>query len=106
MISQDRLLPEDAAEWIPEDAFPFAVDDIVAALPSAWGKSAHKGNEEVTVIHNERRAGWYLQQLLKLYAHQVVSAIRLLWVSRTLQGFVVMHNPWLYHIPFNRRSQG
>ena len=49
VASKRRL--SDNADWLSEDRYPFSLADVERILPQAGG-----------------RAGWYLQQLLKLYA--------------------------------------
>jgi FkbM family methyltransferase len=49
VVSKRRL--SDHADWLPEDRYPFSLADVERVLPQAGS-----------------RAGWYLQQLLKLYA--------------------------------------
>jgi hypothetical protein len=49
---------EDDIIWIPESSFPFTVADVQAIIQSTNG-----------------RAGWYFQQLLKLYAFRVIDGI-------------------------------
>jgi hypothetical protein len=49
---------EDDILWIPESSFPFTKTDVAAIIQSTNG-----------------REGWYFQQLLKLYAFQVIKDI-------------------------------
>lgn len=49
VVSKRRL--SERADWLPEDRYPFSLADVERILPQAGS-----------------RAGWYLQQLLKLYA--------------------------------------
>jgi hypothetical protein len=49
----------DGAKWVPEESFPFKFDDIKAMLEGGRGD----------------RYGWYLQQLLKLYADTVIDGL-------------------------------
>ena len=63
------LSPEkytDKAEWFPEDRFPFNKKDIALAL------FADPERAENYLSLKKNRAGWLLQQLLKLYATQVI----------------------------------
>jgi hypothetical protein len=49
---------EDDIIWIPETSFPFTIADVQSIIQSTNG-----------------RAGWYFQQLLKLYAFRVIPGI-------------------------------
>jgi hypothetical protein len=49
---------EDDIIWIPESAFPFSIAEVQAIIQSTNG-----------------RAGWYFQQLLKLYTFRVIEGI-------------------------------
>jgi hypothetical protein len=49
---------EDDIQWIPESLFPFTKADVAAIVQSTNG-----------------REGWYFQQLLKLYAFEVIADI-------------------------------
>jgi hypothetical protein len=49
----------DAAEWFDEARFPFSKDDVASEV----------------VIGGDPRLGWYLQQLIKLYASFVIDGI-------------------------------
>ena len=53
VVSKRRL--SDHADWLPEDRYPFSLADVERFLPQAGS-----------------RAGWYFQQLLKLYASFVL----------------------------------
>jgi Family of unknown function (DUF6492) len=57
IISKDDP-EEDDTIWIPESSFPFTIADVQAIIQSTNG-----------------RAGWYIQQLLKLYAFRVIPGI-------------------------------
>ena len=54
VITHDRNLKRDDCIIVHESVFPFSVTDIKKAT-------------------SEKRYGWYLQQLLKLYAHAVIT---------------------------------
>jgi len=68
VISSKRLT--DKAEWLSENAFPFNKKEIALAMT--------KGNREKAekfLRSKGRGPGWYLQQLLKLYAPFVIPEI-------------------------------
>lgn len=44
--------------WVPEESFPFSIKDVGTYIKST-----------------NHREGWYYQQLLKLYAHQVIPGL-------------------------------
>lgn len=60
----------DQAEWFDEKKYPFTVDDMIVAI----GKGDKKKGEKYFQYH-WRPPGWYLQQLLKLYAPFVIPNI-------------------------------
>ena len=68
VVSAARL--SDQCEWFDEKNFPFTVNDVVLAIgkedPIKAKKYFHK---------HWRPPGWYLQQLLKLYAPFVIPGI-------------------------------
>lgn len=58
------------AEWFDERQFPFSLDDVLMTI----AKGNRKMGENFFRDHN-RPAGWYLQQLLKLYSAFVIPNI-------------------------------
>jgi hypothetical protein len=80
------------AEWVPEANFPFSLEDVARVLPESWTRNSNAtttttteamtqngvrsssagSGTAVALVPNEQRAGWYLQQLLKLYAHEAI----------------------------------
>lgn len=60
VVSKTKIT--DQAEWVSEESFPFTLQDVRREL-NALG------------IRNNRRDGWYFQQLLKLYAPLVIEGI-------------------------------
>lgn len=68
VVSLERLT--DNAEWFSENKFPFSKEDIATVLS--------KGDDEKRdhlLKTSGRGAGWYFQQLLKLYSPFVIPAI-------------------------------
>jgi hypothetical protein len=53
----------DRADWVPEERFPFQLEDVRHIL-------AERTKVNRSIVAD--RAGWYLQQLLKLYAGKVI----------------------------------
>lgn len=68
IVSSESLSNE--AEWFDEKLFPFSIQDVAWAI----GKETKEGVEDFFRDHN-RGPGWYLQQLLKLYAPLVIPNI-------------------------------
>lgn len=66
VVSKTQLTDE--AEWFDEKNYPFSFDDITAAL-------AKDDPDLIDYIIENRRTGWYYQQLLKLYAPLVIPDI-------------------------------
>lgn len=65
VVSRKKLTEE--AEWFSEEAYPFSLQEVAAALPDDSPK------ERLLRIHP--RANWYYQQLLKLYSLLVIPDI-------------------------------
>jgi hypothetical protein len=68
VVSGERL--SDKAEWFDEKQFPFSLDDVLMTIAKG---DRNKGEEFFR--HHNRPVGWYLQQLLKLYAAFVIPGI-------------------------------
>ncbi|MEC7838625.1 MAG: hypothetical protein VX777_01145 [Chlamydiota bacterium] len=68
VISPERLTHN--AEWFPESHFPFTIDDVAYYLLQENANLAKS-----FVAESNSRAGWYYQQLLKLYAPFVIPNI-------------------------------
>lgn len=66
VISKEKLTED--AEWIPESNFPFSKEDVAMHLTT-------DENSRMKLLEKGGRAGWYLQQLLKLYAPFVIKGI-------------------------------
>jgi hypothetical protein len=58
IVSAEKPDLDEGYIWIPESDYPFSLADVRSALP----------------VPAASRAGWYLQQFLKLYAGRVLSA--------------------------------
>lgn len=108
VISNKHLTNE--AEWFNESDYPFSLHDVADAL-------AHH-HEPLTQQLLQSRAGWYYQQLLKLYAHFVIpnlSSNVLVLDSDTIflrpvtflnEHFAGMYNPSYEHnIPYFQHAQ-
>jgi hypothetical protein len=54
IISKERLSTK--AEWIDEALLPFSLEDVARE----------------TNVTNDKRCGWYFQQLIKFYAHTII----------------------------------
>lgn len=105
VISKDRYTNE--AEWIPESAFPFSKNDIAQELLNLGSPDK---NRQAKLI---KRAGWYLQQLLKFYSVFVIPKISdnvLVLDCDTAflrptefmspEGFPIFHPGHEHHIPY------
>jgi Family of unknown function (DUF6492) len=68
VVSSIRL--SDECEWFNEKNFPFSLNDVVLAIGREDENKAKK-----YFHHHWRPPGWYLQQLLKLYAPFVIPDI-------------------------------
>lgn len=68
VISDKKLT--DKAEWFDEKLFPFTKKNVAYYLCNCDGQKAAE-----YLNAKEPRAGWYLQQLLKLYAPYVIPGI-------------------------------
>jgi hypothetical protein len=68
VVSSKQLTNQ--AEWFDEKDFPFSIRDIAQTIAEANGTTA----QDFFNYHN-RGPGWYLQQLLKLYAPFVIPGI-------------------------------
>lgn len=68
VISSKKLT--DQAEWFDEKNFPFSIDDVSLAI----GRGS-KARSQLFFSHHQRGPGWYLQQLLKLYAPFIIPGI-------------------------------
>ncbi|CDR34372.1 DUF6492 family protein [Criblamydia sequanensis] len=66
IISKEKLT--DDAEWVPESNFPFSKEDVAMHLTT-------DEDSRRKLLDKGGRAGWYLQQLLKLYAPFVIDGI-------------------------------
>ena len=66
VVSPERYT--NSAEWYDEAEFPFSIRDIAEELVS-------NKKEALVFLKNGERAGWYFQQLLKLYAPLVIPGI-------------------------------
>lgn len=58
IISKNRFT--DRAEWISESQYPFTIQDVADEIGTEGG------------IGTNQRRGWYYQQLLKFYVHEVI----------------------------------
>lgn len=67
VVSKNKLT--DQAEWFNEKMYPFSLSDVALALA--------KGDrqKQELLLQKGGRAGWYYQQLLKLYAFLVIPDI-------------------------------
>lgn len=95
LITRFDIPAPDGCIVIPESSFPFGLDDVAA-------------------IHGKiDRNGWYLQQLLKLYAGRVIQGIRELYLVldcdtmllrpiqfTTASGVPLYANGWEFHPPY------
>lgn len=110
VVSKTKLT--DKAEWFDEASYPFSYQEITEALA--------KGDlEGKKVLELSGRTGWYLQQLLKLYAPLVIPGISsnvLILDSDTIflnpvtflnEHFAGMYNPGCEYHPayFNHASR-
>lgn len=68
VVSSEKL--SDKCEWFDEKNFPFSIDDVALAI----GKGSKRRSETFFKYHY-RPAGWYFQQLAKLYAAYVIPDI-------------------------------
>lgn len=68
VVSAEKLT--DQAEWFDEKNYPFSIEDVKLAI----GKG-NKIMSQMFFSHHTRGPGWYLQQLLKLYASFVIPEI-------------------------------
>jgi len=68
VISPEKLT--DSAEWFSESKFPFTIEDVSFQLVQKNPIVAKSFLEEP-----QSRAGWYYQQLLKLYAPLIIPGI-------------------------------
>lgn len=68
VVSSVKL--SDKCEWFDEKDFPFSLQDVIKAI----GKGDQAKSEKYFETHY-RPPGWYLQQLLKLYAPFVIPGI-------------------------------
>lgn len=68
VVSKEKLTEN--AEWFDERRYPFSFEDVYLAI----GRGDKKTSEKF-FHHHGRPAGWYLQQLLKLYAPFVIPGI-------------------------------
>jgi len=68
VVSEKRLT--DKAEWFDEKLYPFSIDDVMMTI----AKGDRKKGEKYFSTSN-RSCGWFLQQLLKLYAAFVIEDI-------------------------------
>lgn len=64
VVSKNKLT--NLAEWFPEEQFPFSLADIARVLAQGDPFLEEK------LLLDKSRAGWYYQQLLKLYASFVI----------------------------------
>lgn len=64
VISKEKYT--DLAEWVPESDYPFSKKDLALAMFGDLEKA------ENYLSLKKNRAGWLLQQLLKLYAFEVI----------------------------------
>ena len=90
VISKTQLT--NSAEWLNEDTFPFSYEDVAK------------------IIGNTGRVGWYFQQLLKLYALQVLNqdtglvvdadTVFMRPVSFTKNGKLLFNVGSEHHIPY------
>lgn len=64
VVSKNEITKQ--AEWFSEEAFPFSMQDVAAALANGNIETEKK------LLQKGSRTGWYYQQLLKLYASQVI----------------------------------
>ncbi|MBX9639986.1 MAG: hypothetical protein K2X97_09735, partial [Mycobacteriaceae bacterium] len=68
VVSPQKLTEQ--AEWVDEKIFPFTKEDVALAIAKG-----DKEKSERVLKHPTRGAGWYLQQLLKMYSPLVISGI-------------------------------
>lgn len=68
VVSSEKLT--DKCEWFDERQFPFTVSDVALAI----GKGSQARSESFFRRHY-RPAGWYFQQLAKLYSPYVIPGI-------------------------------
>ncbi len=67
VISKEKLT--DTAEWFPEDRYPFSFSDI------AYQIFQNKEDADIYLKKEGNRIGWVYQQLLKLYASNVIPGL-------------------------------
>lgn len=69
VISPEQITS--SAEWVSDSSFPFSIDDVQRELGIT--------DEENSMLENRRKQsrarGWFFQQLLKLYAPQVIPGL-------------------------------
>jgi hypothetical protein len=68
VVSSIKL--SDKCEWFDEKKFPFTLNDVVLAIGREDKRIA-----DMYFYHHWRPPGWYLQQLLKLYAPFVIPGL-------------------------------
>lgn len=68
VVSSEKLT--DQCEWFDEKNFPFSIDDVALAI----GRGDKTKSEKFFKNHRFS-AGWYFQQLLKLYSPYVIPGI-------------------------------
>lgn len=68
VVSSKKLTAE--AEWFDENDFPFSIQEVAFEITRGDKKKA-----ESFIQAKERGAGWYFQQLLKLYSSFIIPGI-------------------------------
>lgn len=94
---------------MPEASYQFTLADVAAALPEQWQQTttAHAAGDDGggdLSVPNEQRAGWYFQQLLKLYAHVVVPGLSAHFVVLDADALLLRRTSFFLALPTTRHQ--